>query len=764
MQQPFLLEAIHEAKERLRAGRWAETEAICRAILERDPTHREALRLLSTLASQARQTKASVQILERLTALHPDDGEAWSELGDALHADGCFEMAAAAHREALRRRPDAGRIWNDLGNALHAAGRIEEAIVGYREALRLEPALSAAQINLGNALEAAGRLDEAIAAQRAAIRLAPENAPIRYHLGNILAATGQIAEAASSYREAVRIDPGHWQAHNQLANVLFSQGQVADAIEFYVAAARANPHFAEAYRNLGNALQTAGRLDEAIAVCREATRLQPNDAIAFCNLGNALNAAGNPDESAAACLRAVQLDPSYAAAQSNLGKCLKDQGRLDEAVDCFRKAVALQPDAPEHGSNLLLCLHYHPAFDAGSILSESRRWNERHAQPLRGALRRHENDPSPDRRLRIGYVSPDFRQHVMGCALFPLLHHHDSEKFEIFCYSNSHEHDLVTRQLRAKADSWREVASVGDEETAEMIREDRIDILIDLSMHAAGNRLLVFARKPAPVQATYLAYCSTTGLETMDYRLSDPYMDPPELDAACYAEKTIRLRRSYWCYYPPGEASTVTPEAALKRSAVRFGCLNHYAKVSDPALELWMDILQATSNSSLLLNAAPGLARQRITAGFRRRSIDLSRLEFVGLTPWPEYLRNWQSIDIGLDPFPYGGGITTCDALWMGTPVVSLSGRTGVGRGGRSILSNVGCLDLIAETPQEYVRIAVALAEDRPRLSELRSGLRERVERSPLRDAAGMTRDIESAYREMWTAWCRRSPSCTGSA
>jgi predicted O-linked N-acetylglucosamine transferase (SPINDLY family) len=281
------------------------------------------------------------------------------------------------------------------------------------------------------------------------------------------------------------------------------------------------------------------------------------------------------------------------------------------------------------------------------------------------------------------------------------------------------------------------------------VRQDQIDILIDLSLHSAGHRLLVFARKPAPVQVTYLGYCSTSGLDTIDYRISDLYLDPPEANNECFSEKTIYLPRTYWCYQPEADAPQVTPLPAQSARRTTFGCLNDLGKVTQPTLNLWGDLLRAVPGSQLLIYAPQGEHRQRIGA-----QIDPDRVQFVAHLPLQEYLATYNQIDIGLDPFPFNGGTTTCDALWMGVPVVSLVGTRPVSRAGLSILSNVGLPELVARSEDDYVKIAVELANDLPRLSELRSSLRQRMLASPLTDARQFARDIEAAYRQMWQAWC----------
>jgi predicted O-linked N-acetylglucosamine transferase (SPINDLY family) len=361
--------------------------------------------------------------------------------------------------------------------------------------------------------------------------------------------------------------------------------------------------------------------------------------------------------------------------------------------------------------------------------------------------------------LRVGYVSGDFWDHVVGRSILPLLRERGRNEVEVFCYANVRRSDGVTNQIRALCDGWREIKEVSDAHAVEMIRADRIDILVDLALHSARNRLPVFSRKPAPVQVAYLGYCSTTGLDAIDYRLSDPYLDPPDANLAFYSEETVRLPRSYWCYEPDETAPEIGALPAAEAGYITFGCLNNFAKVSSDALDLWMEILKTSPQARLLLHAPEGRGREAVLERFTRRGILAARLEFVGKTPRRDYLQSWRKIDVALDPFPYGGGITTCDAIWMGVPVVTLSGKTAVGRAGRSILSIIGLPELVAETPRQYLEIAISLAADPPRLAELRSTLRGRMLHSPLCDARGLARDLEAAYRGMWRKWCAKGAS-----
>jgi predicted O-linked N-acetylglucosamine transferase (SPINDLY family) len=388
------------------------------------------------------------------------------------------------------------------------------------------------------------------------------------------------------------------------------------------------------------------------------------------------------------------------------------------------------------------------------IYEEHRRWNQQHAEPLKKLIQPHTNNRDPDRRLRVGYVSPDFREHIVGQNLLPLLREHDHQQMEIFCYANLVRADALTEQFRRYADVWRSIAGLSDSQAVDLVRHDRIDILVDLTLHMGNSRLVIFAYKPAPVQVTYLGYCGSTGMEAMDYRLSDPYLDPSDSDLSVYSERTIRLPETYWCYGVAGPTPDPSPPPAATTGYLTFGCLNNSIKLSPPARDLWAEILRGVPRSRLIVHSHPGAHLDAVRERFAGKGISTDRLEFPSRQAWPEYVRTYGRIDIALDPFPWGGGITTCDALWMGVPVVSLVGRTAVGRGGASILSNVGVPELIARTPEQYVQIATDLAKDLPRLAELRRTLRGRMQASPLMDAPRFARNVEAAYRQMWRNWC----------
>jgi predicted O-linked N-acetylglucosamine transferase (SPINDLY family) len=669
------------------------------------------------------------------------------------HQAGRLKEADQIYQQILAVQPDHPAALHYSGTVALQSGRLDEAIHLIRRALAIYPT-AAAWSDLGVALNSKGFISDAIDAQRKAIALKPDYAVARSNLGNSLRDIGRLSDAIAAYRQAIALKPQFAQAQTNLGVALAESGDIDGAIASHRAAIAIHPHRPGDYNTLGNLLRTKGQLDDAIATYRHAIAIQPNFATAYCNLGAALGKKGQIDEALVAYRRAIELKPDFALAHSNLGDALKDIGQLDDAVAEFRRAVELEPGNAALHSNLVYILHLHPDYDAYALASEHAEWNARHALPLRNVIRAHTNDRTSNRPLRIGYISPDFRAHPVGRFLLPLFASHDKQNFQIFCYAKMIQADPITDRLRSHAHAWRPILGQSDDNFADLIRKDQIDILVDLTMHMSGNSLLVFARKPAPVQVTYLAYCSTTGLAAIDYRISDPHLDPPGINESVYSEKTIRLPETYWCYEPIITPPQIVSAPALARRYVTFGCLSNICKVSPKNLATWIDLLRAVPNSRLILSLYEGAYRDRLHEHFELSGVKRDRIQFVPKVSIPEYFASYNNIDIALDTFPYAGGTTTCDALWMGVPVVTLAGKTTVGRGGVSILTNVGLPDLIARTSDEYIRIAADLAANSTRLADLRATLRSRLEKSPLMDAVCFARNFEAAYRQMWRNWC----------
>jgi protein O-GlcNAc transferase len=674
----------------------------------------------------------------------------------ALFAEARYMEAATLADAMTRRFPRHPFGWKAWGATLRQLGRNADALAATQKVVALSPMDAEAHNNLGNVLKALGQLTEAVTSYRRALEIDPHFAHAHNNLGNALIALGQLAEAEASYRRTLEFKPDYVEAHNNLGAILRDFGRLAEAVASCRRAVEIKPDYAEAHNNLGVALKDLGRLDEAVASFHRAVEIKPDYAETHSNLGAALNDLGQLDEAVASCRRALAIKPDYAQSHSNLGVALKDLGQLAEAVASCRRALEIKSDFAQARSNLILALLYQVGHDAGVIEVELRQWNRHHAVPLAPYILPYTNDRSPERRLRIGYVSPDLRDHVVGRNLLPLFERHNHRDFEIFSYAQVAQPDAVTRRFQACCDRWCDIVPFTDAQFADQVRRDGIDILVDLALHTAKNRLLAFARKPAPVQASFAGYPGGTGVEAIDYHLTDSFLEPPRPDKAPGPDAPHHLPGSFWCYEGLAVALPVSPLPAVAEGHVTFGCLNNFCKFNDRTVRLWARVVRNVPGSRLLLLAPKGSARERTLNLFEQAGLAPDRIEFADRQPRENYLALYGRIDVGLDTFPYNGHTTSLDSYWMGVPVVTLVGSTPVSRAGWSQLSNLGLTELAAETPDDYVRIASQLAGDLPRLAGLRAGLREQMRHSPLMDGAQFARGVESAYRTMWRQWCAR--------
>jgi len=568
---------------------------------------------------------------------------------------------------------------------------------------------------------------------------------------------GRLEEALAELRQAAALHPGWAEAHHQLGNALKGLGAYAEAAASLRTAARLDPVQAAIWLNLGVCCLELGHLSQAEECFRQALALEPYRPEARNILGHALLLRGRCAEAARELKRALELRPGYPAAHDNLGRVLKAQGRAAEALAHHAAALRTQPRAATH-SNLLYTLNFIPGLDPAEVAAEHGRWASVHAGGAPPAARPAGHDFSPQRRLRVGYVSPDLVRHAVSYFFEPVLARHDRGQIESICYSDTRMPDGVTERLRRQAGEWRETSRLTDAQLEAQIRRDRVDILVDLAGHTARNRLPVFARRPAPVQVTWLGYPNTTGLGAIDYRLTEVLCDPPGQTEAWHSEKLFRLPRTFSCYRPPAESPAVGPLPAPSAGKVTFACFNNFAKVSPGTIRRWARILREVPAAVLLLKSRglgdPATA-MAVRAQFVGQGVPGERIEFNGEElSVARHLSLYHRVDIALDTDPYNGTTTTCEALWMGVPVITLAGRTHASRVGASLLSHVGFSEGIAQTEEGYVAAAGALAADLPRLAALRRELRERMRASALCDEAGFVRDLESGFRRMWLERC----------
>jgi len=647
-------------------------------------------------------------------------GLARERVGDLAGAERLYREAAAA-------APSDARPVLHLGVLAARAGRMAEAADLFARACALAPEHAEAHVLHGVALTEAGRPGDAARALERALNLAPGHVPARFRLGVAYTDLGRLDDAARAFAAVLKSDPGHVAARFNLGAVHAAAGRLGEAAACYAAVLAAHPDHAEAALNLAELHRGGHRYGDALAVLDGALRHHPETAHLWASRGNVL----------------------------------KVLDRLEEAEAAYRKAVDLAPGDDAAWGNDLLCGLYVPDRAPEETLARHRAWGDavmaRTPPPAP-----HANDPDPDRPLRVGYLSPDFCAHAVAAFLEPVLAHHgahhDPAAVVPYCYASVATPDAVTARLKSMVPHWRDVARVPDAEVAEQVRADGIDILIDLAGHTGGSRLPVLAHRPAPVQATYLGYPATSGLSAVDWRITDAWADPKGFEAHG-VERLARIEGGFCCYLPPDGAPDVGPLPAPSAAVVTFGSLTNTIKINPRVVALWAEVLRAVPDSRLLLRRAAFDAqavRERLTDAFAAEGIAPERVECLTGegTGLAEYLATYHRIDLSLDTFPYAGHTTTCEALWMGVPTVTLAGDSFAGRVGVSVMHMAGLEELVAPDPAAFVATARRLASDLEALAALRAGMRARLAASPLLDGVGFTRRLEAACRRMWQAWC----------
>ena len=621
----------------------------------------------------------------------------------------------------------------------------------YKQLLTHLPTHPDIHLNLGNVYREQNRLPDAIASYQAALTFSPNHFDAHYNLGVVFKQLNLPADAAASFQRALAIQPHSVQALTTFARLLIAHHENEKALPLLQRAVEISPNSRDALNSLAGLLTTIGRPQDAIPLARRAIATDPNFAAAHLTLGEALEKTHRLDDAANEYQRAIDLDPSFALAHAMLGSAHRLRGSPELAIASFRRAISLDPANHEFPSSLIFAMHCDPTTTPAQILAEQKKWSARHAPPPATS---HANDPTPDRRLRIGYVSADFHNHAVGRNLLPLFQHHDKDAFEIFAYSNDRLEDDITTSLRSASDHWQNILPLDDAQAFDLIQSDRIDILIDLSQHTAGNRLLLFAKKPAPIQIAFAGFPGGTGLAAIDYRISDPNLDPLDHDSH-YSETTLRLPHNFWLFNPTA-THPVNPLPALTTGHITFGAPCNPAKINSYTLSLWSKVLAAVENSRLTLYSASHTQTARIHEAFSQSNIAAGRVNVIPMKPYNDYMSEFHRIDIALDPFPYTGYVTTLDSLYLGVPVLTLTGQIAVSRSSFSILTTLGLSHLAAADEATYIRNAQKLAQDLDALNQLRQSLRQKLLDSPLTNAKLFTQNIEAIYRDVWQRWCAR--------
>ncbi|WP_339907559.1 tetratricopeptide repeat protein [Symmachiella dynata] len=768
-------------------------ERLCRQILRIEPAQRDAWHLLGIVAHNQGRNSEGVDAIRHAIAL-PAANSPTSNNEPA--AQQTLDRAVKLYRGALEQDPSSAAVYYELGREQLKAGQCQEAICGLEHALAirgdwteaqealaeacflaedftraidiLQPIVAAAPERetanrlLAEASLKTGQVDQPIERLQTVKESEPHDANQHYQLGRTYFSQQRLELADQSFAAALQIDPNHQAAWHDRGAVFLNQGKMDEARRHFVKTLALNPQHADALCNLGLIHLLANELDTALDYCRRSVKINPQHANTRNILGNVLRGQGKLGEAVAEFQRAIQLNPAFTEAHNNLALSYQTQGRIEEAVAHYRQAAEVRTDCAATHSNLLLSLFYVPENDREAHFREHQKWAAVHGRCSR--IEHYDNSRDPDRKLRIGYVSPDFRAHPVGTFIEPILKRHQAADFEITCYSNVTSPDEATARFESLVDRWRVTNWQNDDDLAATILADEIDILIDLAGHTAGNRLGLFARKPAPVQMTYLGYGGTTGLETVDYRLTDAVADPAG-EPVTHTEQLIRLQHGLLCFQPPAAAPPVAEAPLLRNGWITFGSFNNPAKINAKTVELWADVLKNVPTSRFLLKY-PTFNDSETADYYRelfaRHGIAPSRLDIRGgKLPFDEHLAVYGEIDIMLDSLPYTGSTTTCESLWMGVPVLTLCGGSFVQRISASILTQLNMPELITATAAEFVSRAIQLAAATEDLSRIRQAIREEMRASPLCDADGYTRELETVYRRAWQRWChhdRQSP------
>ena len=740
------------------AGSYQALESRARLLVKQYPQSGFAWNVLG--AALQGQGEDALPALQKATALLPHYAEAHNNLGNVLQARGRSDEAAASYRRAIEINSNFPDAHNNLGNILRGVGQLDEAAASFHRALALKPDYAEAHNNLGSAQQAKGQFDQALASFHCALKLKPGYAEAHNNLGNALKAMGRLDGAVASYRKALEIKPRYFEAHSNLGLCLKALGLLDDAVDSFGRALAIESEYTVAHNNLGNALLALGQFVEAAESFRRALKIDPDYAEAHCNLGSAMQYLGQLDAAVESYRRAAEIKPDFAQAYANLGSAMLALGRPDDAVASCRKALEIKPDYVDAYNNLLFDLSHSETVDARALFAAHCRFGDVFEAPNRANWPKHDNSREPERELRIGFVSADLRNHAVAYFIEPVLVHLAAQpQLLLHAYYNHPAEDTVTQRLRGYLAHWHPVVGLSDEALAQKIRADGIDILIDLSGHTAKHRLLTFARKPAPLQVSWIGYPGTTGMQAMDYYLTDRYFLPPGQFDDQFTENIVQLPASA-PFQPSEQATPVNTLPALSNGYLSFGSFNHFRKLNPSVIGLWAQLLRALPNARMVLGAMPqDGVNKTLLDWFAQEGIARERLIFYSKCSMKDYLALHHQVDICLDTFPYNGGTTTFHALWMGVPTLSLSGGTPAGRTGACILGHVGLDAFVAHDREDFVQKGLSWANNLAALAEVRSSLRERFAQSGAGQPALVAAALERALRIMWQRWCDNLPA-----
>ncbi len=719
--------------------------------------------------------------------MKPNNADEYYNLGIQMTEQGRHQDAIICYRKTLEINPDDADAYYNMGIEFYSLGEIENAISCYRHVIKMNPNDFHAYNNMGIVLKDQGKIRQAIACHRKALEINPGHVHTHNNMGAALMCLDELEEAVACYRKAIKITPNDSQLYSNMGIAYMGLGKAEDAIECYRKALEIDPANIPSYNGMGATLSSQGKIEEAILYYRKALELDPDDFAPYFNLGNALKSQSKTEEAIECYRKAVKINPSHVHAYNNMGIALFTQGKTEEAIECYQKATAIiskgselcnSPSVQQHYDydtggtafstknvskrrsedalahcNLIFTLQYVPDMTGERLIAECRRWDTLFGSHQKPVV--YKNNPDPNRRLKVGYVSPDFHGHAAAFLLEPLLASHDKTAVEVFCYAEVRSPDSNTEKFQKHADKWRVTVGVSDKDMADMIRADKIDILVDCGGYSDNNRLTALTHRPAPIQiSSMFGHGGATGLRAFDYVLTDQYLTPPGFENH-FSEEIIRLPNHIAPFTPLSQYPDVSPSNASRSGRIVFACFAALARISQKAFNLWRRILEGVPGATLLVKNAAFSDAGTLESWRDMFSSFTDRVDFEGVPGgWAQNMDVYRRIDIVLDSFPASGHTVSLIPLWMGVPVVSYSGKHAAQRFGTSVLSNVGLSELLAETEDEYVEKAIRLASDLEKLQLLRKTLRKQMADSVICDSRQIASDIELEYRRIWKKRC----------
>ena len=737
------------------SGKYKEAEKICQSIIENDNKQIDAWNLLGIIAIKT-GNKNAVKYFKKACNLNKDEPVFHYNLGLAYEKNGLIRESEQSYKNAIKIKSDYMDAYNRLGLLLKNNNKLYDALQIFQKAINVKPDFFPVYTNIGTILSELGKLDQALTYFNKAIELNPLEIHAYNNKGNIFQKKGDMLSAVDAYEKALKIDPNYVEGYSNLGNALRECGQIKKAEIILLKALELSPNYANAHNNLALVYSDMDNYEKAMESFNSAIQINPMLIDPYSNIAGLYIKKGKLDKAIYFSKRAISLASNYAQPYNNLGVAFSRQCNIDESINNFKKAIKIKPDYYIAYSNYLFTLNYDHRLTSEQIFNEHSKYgnlfNNLQNNPY------YLNNKDYDRPLNIGYVSPDFYQHSVAFFVEAILKNHNKDQFKVFCYADNTNIDSLSTKLRKMSYKWIVTCGINDDQLYNKIRSDKIDILVDLTGHTANNRLLVFARKAAPIQITYLGYPNTTGLKAIQYRITDEYADPPGYKENEYSEKLIRIPNNFLCYSPPDNANEAEFPPVIKNKYITFGSFNIPSKINNNVIALWSEILKKVTNSKIMLKSkyfGCQITKDLFINRFKQNGIEEDRLIIMGYLPsFNDHRKMYDNVDISLDTFPYNGTTTTCEALWMGVPVITLNGDRHASRVGVSILNSIGLMDCIADNEDEYINKAIYLANDIELLSNIRKNLRNLMKKSPLTDGKVFTKKLESLYRNVWKNHC----------